>query len=83
MKRPTQRWLWMRYNRAIDQIAIWIYPKPIPIGIKIYGYEVSRLDVALVFYNVLLALVAVWFYSSWIWFPIAIGLFIMMWLWMA
>jgi hypothetical protein len=69
------------YDRTMDWCAGWL-PAPTPIGLRVFGYQVTKLDLALQVGALLIALAAVAWYGSWVWFPIALLLFVMMWIWM-
>jgi hypothetical protein len=85
-KTPQQRRrrlrLWIAYNRVMDWLAMHLLPAPKPIGLKIYGYDVTRLDIAMVIQAIGIGLVAVWWYGSWGWFLIGILVYVMVGLWM-
>jgi hypothetical protein len=66
----------------MDWCATHFLPAPKPIGVKIRGYDVTRLDIATAIGGVLIAFAAVWWYGQLGWFVIAVLLFGMMWLWM-
>jgi hypothetical protein len=65
----------------MDWCASWL-PAPKPTGLKIFGYQVTRLDLTVQAGALLIALAAVWWYGNWGWFFIALLLFAMMWIWL-
>lgn len=77
-----RRRLWIIYDRTMDWLAMHLLPAPTPTRIVIFGYRVTRLDLALQAGAVLIALGAVWWYGSWGWGLIALMLFAMMWIWL-
>jgi hypothetical protein len=66
----------------MDWCATHFLPPPTPTLLKIYGYRVTRLDIAVAIGAFLIALAAVGWYGHWVWFGIALLLFAMMWIWM-
>ena len=72
--------LW--YDRAMEWLAMHLLPPPKPTGLKLFGYAITQLDLAMLCCGFLIALAALWWYSSIGWFFIALALFAMMWIWM-
>jgi hypothetical protein len=69
-------------NRILDWCASWL-PAPKPIGLNIRSYDVTRLDIAMVAGGLLISTTAAFWYGHPIWFGIGVGLFGLMWIWMA
>jgi hypothetical protein len=81
MMMTIQRRLSTAYNRAMDWCASWL-PGPKPIGMKLFGYDVTRLDLTVAIGGILIGVMAAFWYGSWGWFFIGVLLFAMMWIWM-
>jgi hypothetical protein len=66
------------YDRAMNWCASWL-PEPKPVGLKVFGYDVTWLDIAMVIGGLLIALSAWFYYGNWLWFVKALCMFIGMW----
>jgi len=61
------------YDRVMDWCAVHFLPPPKPIGLRIKGYAVTALDVALVAYPTVAAL-GLWAWTgNWLWLPATAG----------
>jgi hypothetical protein len=56
------------YDRVMDWCAVHFLPAPKPIGRKLFGYQVTRTDVAVVAYAVAGGIALSLYYSHWWWF---------------
>jgi hypothetical protein len=66
----------------MDWIAFHLLPAPKPVGLKILGYAVTRLDIAVAIGGLLIGTAAAFWYGHPVWFGISVGLFGLMWIWM-
>jgi hypothetical protein len=73
--------VWVAYDRGMNWCASWL-PPPKPIGLKIFGYEVTRLDVAVLVGGVLISIASGLWYQSWWWALIGFLTFIGSWIWL-
>jgi hypothetical protein len=77
MKIPIPRF----YDRAMDWIAVHFLPPDKPTGLRIYGYNVTWLDVSLVVYPTLGATGLYLWDGNWWWFPLTALSMAFVWIW--
>jgi len=65
------------YDRTMDAIAFAIFPAPRKIGLRLFGWEVTHLDLALVGYTLGIGIGLSLILANWLWLPATIaGMFL-------
>lgn len=57
----------------MDWLARHLLPPDKPCGLRLFGYAITWLDLALIAYPTAAAIALYWWSGSWLWFPMMAG----------